>query len=59
MTLKTWMPTKQKNTNTYPGNNIVDPRNKTAIETYNAVEGNKVLDKKYPGLNVRYRGKRV
>jgi len=47
---------------THMGNNIIDPRNKTAISTYNAIEGDGRLDKKYSGfkgLYVRDKGERV
>lgn len=50
MKVKSWVPVQEKYLKKYPGNNIVDPRNITAIETYNAIEGNADRDRKYAGF---------
>ena len=59
MTVKSWMQVQEKYIKRYPGNSITDPRNRTPIQTYQAVED---LDRKYPklkGLYMKNRGERV
>ena len=60
--VKSWLPVQEKHLKKYPGNNITDPRNKTAIETYNLIEGNADRDRKYLGLKglyIRRKGDRL
>ena len=60
--VKTWQEIQQQFVKRYPGNNIIDPRNKTAIETYNAIEGDAGLNRKYHELKELYvmdRGERL
>ena len=59
MTVKSWQPVFKMLKQKHPGNSITDPRNRTPIQTYQAVED---LDRKYPklkGLYMRNRGDRV
>ena len=49
MKVKSWQPVF-KMLKKHLGNNIIDPRSKTAIETYNAIEGDSKLDKTYRRL---------
>jgi len=59
--VKSWQPVF-KMLKTHVGNNIIDTRNKTAIETYNAIEGDAGLNRKYHELKELYvmdRGERL
>ena len=59
--VESWGPVQKSNINKHAGNNI-DKRNITAIETYNAIEGNADRDRKYPGfkeLFEMHRGERL
>ena len=53
--VKSWVPVQEKYLKKYSGNNI-DKRNITAIEKYNAIEGNDRLKVKYSGLRWLYIG---
>ena len=61
VTVKSWQPVF-KMLKTHLGNSIIDPRNKTAISTYNVIEGDTRLSSKYSGLKslyIRDRGERL
>jgi len=61
MKVKSWQIAFKHLKQKHPGNNI-DKQNITPIETYNAIEGNARLDRKYPklkGMYVMRRGERV
>ena len=58
MTVKSWQPVF-KMLKTHIGNNIIDPRNKMAIETYNAIEAKAKRELPSVELHTRDKGERV
>ena len=59
--VKSWQPVF-KMLKTHLGNSIIDKRNKTAIETYNAIEAIKVPGDRFKsleGLCIMHRGERL
>ena len=53
VTVKSWQPVF-KMLKTHLGNSIIDPRNKTSIETYNAIEADTRRGEKYSSFKDLY-----